>query len=970
MASNGNRGTAPHPDEVFELPLSQSCPIVGVGASAGGLEAMTELLRELPDDPGFGVVFIQHPDPSSSGMLPDLLARATRMPVEVVAREITVEPNHVYVIQPNSPVSIRKGTLLVEPRDPHPPSMPIDQFFRSLAEDQGSKAIAVVLSGTDSDGTLGLRAIKGAGGIALVQEPQSARFDDMPRNAIQAGYADIVLSAHRIAGELVRLSRHRYLDHLRSPDHPLPEDKAFEEILTMLRASKGVDFTNYKTGTLRRRTMRRMALHRLDSPEKYARYLAEHAGELDLLFNDLLIRVTSFFREQEALAAVAEGVLPKLFADRGANDPLRVWVPGCATGEEVYSVAICILESMERSGLHAPIQFFGTDLSEPALAQARTGMYPANIEADVSPDRLRRYFVPCNGGYQIAAAIRGLCIFARQNVTQDPPFSRLDLITCRNLLIYLGPTLQANFMRLFHQALKPSGFLVLGSSETVGGSIELFSPADRRHKIYSRRPVATPLGTEFKSYDESLLRQPERRPNPPPTIDQALDQLLIANCVPPAVLIDSDLRVIRFRGDTTAFLRHPLGAPSLHLTRLAPPSIVAEVRRLILQSREHPGILRSNPLSVVDGIDRQIRLSLIPASDTRANDTERHFLIVFEDLSIRGSSTSTGNPASAAEDRIHALEDELSSSRRLFQSLAESHDAATEELKSAHEEVQSANEELQSTNEVLLVTKEELQSMNEELTTLNDEMNGRNVELQQINNDLANLLANVNVPFLILGEDLRVRRFTPNAERILTLRSTDVGSPIEDLRLRVNVPDLPQLCREVLDSLVPSEREVQDATGRFYSVWVRPYRTSDNRIDGVVLSLFDITERRQTAEIRYRRLFEAAGDAIVIVDGTAGEIVDVNPVLTKLLGHTRSRLIGARFWESDLFRNSSSTESLRGELRNRESVEPTAELITTGGDSLPVAITAFRYTENQREMFEFHIRVVRAAGHTFVRISA
>ena len=944
-------------------PEPESCPIVGFGASAGGLEAMTEVLRELPDDTGMAIVFVQHLDPKHASMLSELLLRETAMPVQQVNDSVAIQGNHVYVIAPNTLIAVRKGGLYQQPRDPNVPNMPIDFFFRSLAEDQGSKAIGVVLSGTASDGTLGLKAIKEAGGIALAQDPDTAKYDGMPRSSILAGCVDTVLSTKGIAAELVRLCNHTYI--ATGPREEVTQnDKAFDDVLSQVRQAKGVDFTHYKPGTVRRRMLRRMAIHRIDTPEEYGKYLRSHREAMDQLFNDLLIRVTNFFRESATFKAVSTQVLPAIMKNRSREDPVRVWVPGCSTGEEAYSVAICILEYLRQAGLEVSVQLFGTDLSETALEQARSATYPASIEADVSPDRLRRFFVPTNGMYQIARSVRDMCVFARQNVTKDPPFSKLDLITCRNLLIYLGQPLQARVMRLFHYALKPNGFLVLGTSETIGGATDLFAPLDRQHKIYSRKPAPAMLTNDFEGYEEQHHHEPARQKAisvNPLDPERRVDQLLLASYSPPAIVIDADLRVLHFRGDTSRYLQNTPGAASLSLTKLARGTMAAEIRRLLDSPEIKQGkAVKTRPIALTDEPRGNVALCIRPLEGA----PERRFLIVFEEVGEKPATRSAklpppGKPSVLAA-RVTELEDELAGTKRYLHSVIEEQEAATEELKSAHEEVQSSNEELQSTNEELLTAKEELQSANEELTTVNDEMQSRNTELQQINNDLMNLLGSVNIPIVMLGNDLKIRRFTPQAEKILNLLASDTGRPLSDFRLKINLPDLVDICHSVIDTLAPRDREVEDTDGRLYSMWVRPYRTADNRIDGVVLALFDITERKLAAEARYRRLFEASKDGIVIADVESGEIVDANPFITKLFGYPRSRLVGAKYWESDLFRDSEVNESLMAGLHEQQSVQMSPMLMAESGERVAVDINASAYTEGQRTVIQFNIRDISA----------
>ncbi|MCC6858426.1 MAG: PAS domain-containing protein [Bryobacterales bacterium] len=965
-------GPQPRPPEPAREPAAEgtleaapaACPVAGFGASAGGLEAFTDVLQHLPEDTGLAFVFIQHLDPRHASVLTELLSRATRMPVTQVTQGVQLEPNRVYVIPPNSCLSLHEGSLRVEPRPPGTPHMPIDHFFRSLAAEQGSKAIGVVLSGTASDGTLGLKAIKAGGGITFAQDPETAKYDGMPRNAIAAGCVDAALKPEAIAAELVRLCRHPYLSPPPMVEERPAKEPDLNEIFAMLRSAKGVDFAHYKPGTIQRRTLRRMALHKMETPEQYVQYLKGNPRELDLLFQDILINVTGFFREPATFTAVKSLVLPALLKNRSPEDAVRIWVPGCSTGEEVYSIAICLLEQMREASIEVPVQVFGTDLSEAALEKARAGVYPESIAADVSPERLRRFFVRVNGLYQIARSVRDMCIFALQNVTKDPPFSKLDLITCRNVLIYLGPALQTKVLRMFHYALKPAGFLVLGASESIGGAGELFSLADKQHRIYSRRAAVATITTDFGLYEEAGIPEPAARAQGPAgTVDVArkVDQMMLASYSPPAMLVDKDLTVLQFRGRTSPYLAHPSGDANLNLLKLTPGSLGIEIRKLVDRARAQGASVRGGPVSVPsDDAARSVTVSVMPVHGM----PEPLFLVVFEDGLGRAeqrapkASPPLKRPASAG--RIRDLEEELIKTRQYLQSVIEEQETANEELKSAQEELQSSNEELQSTNEELLTAKEELQSTNEELSTVNDEMQSRNAELQQINNDLVNLLSSVNIPIVMLGSDLSIRRYTPQAERILNLIPADVGRPISDFKLKINVPDLVELCRQVIDNLTAREREVQDSEGRVYSMWVRPYRTMDNRIDGVLLALFDLTERKQAAEARYRRLFEAAKDGIVIADAATGEIVDSNPFISKLFGHPRSSLMGARYWESRLFRGSEMDESLLKELQERESVQKTVSLPTDAGEQLEVEIVASLYAEGERSVIQFNIRDISA----------
>jgi len=940
------------------------CPVVGFGASAGGLEAFTEVLQHVPPDPGIALVFVQHLDPKHASILTELLARATLLPVLQVTDGMRAEANHVYVIPPSANLRISRGILYLQPREAGP-HMPIDSFFRSLAEDLGNRAIGVILSGTASDGTLGMKAIKAEGGITFAQDVHSAKYDGMPRSAIAAGCVDFVLPPELIGREIIAVCRHPYVNG-GSAVAATDEDSSFKDVFSMLRATTGVDFSHYKSGTIRRRTLRRMALQKIGSIEEYVAYLKENRDELQLLFQDILINVTGFFREPGTYDFLKSRVLPGFFKDRSQDEPIRVWVPGCSTGEEVYSIAISLLECMRDSGVEVQLQIFGTDLSDAALEKARAGLYPDTIASEVSGERLRRFFVPVNGSYQIARSVRDACVFARQNVTQDPPFSKVDLIICRNVLIYLGPVLQNTVLRLFHYALRSSGYLVLGHSETVGGTADYFSQVDKQVKIYSKRPVPAAIFTrDLGAYESEAttqaapLKAAER--NSPAEIHRKIDQMILARYSPSAIVIDSNLRIVQFRGEIPAFLKHTAGDATLDLNKMAPVGLCLEIRKLVQKAGRKGGAVAGGTVRTASrGGVRQIRISVAPVPSPAS--TQADYLVVFEESGapVQKAPARTKAGQDTVSPTVRELERELATTKEYLQTVIEEQEAGTEELKSAHEEVQSANEELQSTNEELLTAKEELQSTNEELTTVNEEMQSRNAELQLINNDVLNLLSSVNIPIVMLGNDLRIRRYTPQAEKILNLLPTDMGRPINDFRLKINVPDLATLCESVIDDLAARQREVQDQEGRTYSMWFRPYRTSENRIDGVVISMFDLTDRKQSAEARYRRLFEAALDGIVIADARSGEILDVNPFVTRLFGYPRARLLGLRFWESPLFAGTAINETIVDRLLQTESLQTAASLQPESGEAVDTELTCSLYEEGEAQVIQFNIRDLTA----------
>ncbi len=870
------------PVDVEQTPQNKQFPIVGIGASAGGLEAFNQLLNALPPDTGMGFVVVQHLAPNHESMLTEILSKSTLMPVAEVRDGVAVAPDSVYVIPPNTNMALLHGHLNLMPRkNTQGHHMPIDYFLRSLAEDQGSRAIGVILSGTASDGVKGLTAIKSAAGITFAQDPRTAKYDGMPRNAIDAGVVDFMLSPEAIAHELVKISNHPYVApiHAEKDEPLLPEGgDTLNKIFILLRAAYGVDFTYYKQTTIRRRIMRRMVLHRIESLGDYIKYLQSNPTEIDLLYQDILITVTSFFREPEAFAVLKEKIFPALIRNRAAES-IRVWVPGCSTGEEAYSIAISWLEFFKDTPSNIALQIFATDISERAIEKARAGIYDESISADVSPERLRRFFIKTEGGYQISRAIRDMCIFARQNVTKDPPFSKLDLISCRNMLIYLGPVLQKKVMPIFHYALNPSGYLMLGNSETIGTFSDLFGLVDKKHRTYVRKSVSTRPSVDFVARDTGAEKaETERRAGRMNEagwsgfdLQREADRIVLNKYAPSGVTINENMEILQFRGRTGLFLEPAPGAASLSLLKMLREDLLLDVRTAIHEAKRKDATVKKEGLRLRhNDQSREVRIEVIPFRPPLSK--ERFFLVLFEEVAPISSTATkrldlrkaksdkekpTGRSAQKSlDDEIARLTQELESAKAYLQATVEEQEAANEELHSANEEIQSSNEELQSTNEELETAKEELQSTNEELTTVNEEMQNRNFELNLLNNDLNNLLGSINIPVLMLGQDLRIRRFTQSAEKALNLIPTDVGRPISDIKSNIEMPELERLVLSVIDDLGAIEREVHDRDGRWYLMRIRPYRTADNKIDGAVIALFDIdalkSSRQQLEEMSER----------------------------------------------------------------------------------------------------------------------
>jgi len=907
-AGGAGRGAGPEAD-------TGNFPIVGVGASAGGLEAFTQLISRLPAKPDMTLALIQHLAPQHESALTEILSRATRIPVAEVKDGMVVERGRIYVIPPNTNMAIRQGRLCLVPRSPDHKHLPIDYFLRSMAEELGNRAIGVILSGTASDGTLGLEAIKAEGGITFAQEPNSAKYGDMPRNAMASGCVDFVLPPARIARELLRIAHHPYLLEAGNldDDAELAEgaEQRLHEIFGLLRAVTGVDFTHYKHTTIKRRIKRRMVLHKLQDLDDYLTYLEGNRQEISALYRDILIHVTGFFRDPQAFEALKIKVFPALMKDRRPAAPIRIWVPGCATGEEAYSVAICLLEFLGHAASATEIQIFATDISEAALEKARAAVYPENIAAEVSSDRLRRFFVKTSGGYQIVRAIRDILVFARQDLTRDPPFSRLDLISCRNLLIYMGAVLQKRIIPIFHYALRPKGFLLLGGSETIGASADQFEIVDKKNKIYSKKLTAIQPPASFARSDHgvgwSLPRKESRDTGDGFDIQREAERVLLDRFSPAGVIVNSDLQILHFRGRTGSYLEPAAGQASLNLSRMAREGLLVDLRDSLQKATRSGLPVRKEKVPLrSDGGLREVNIEVIPIRG--ASQAEQYFLVLFEDVAPplkpgaegaeSGETKSRGGAKSSAGREIGHLKHELAQAKSTLESIIGQHDTTTEELKSANEEILSSNEELQSANEELETAKEELQSSNEELTTVNEELQNRNLELSTANDDLVNLLASMNIPIVILGSDLRIRRFTSEAEPLLNLIPTDVGRPFSDIKPKFNLPGMEDLIAEAMGSVAAKEAEVQDTQGRWYSMRIRPYRTSKNKLDGAVITWVDISRLKSAldqTEERFRLLLDTVQDYAILTLDPEGRVTHWNKGAQRLTGYAASEIIGQNF---------------------------------------------------------------------------
>lgn len=847
----------------------KSFPIVGLGASAGGLEAFEQFFRHTPADSGMAFVLVSHLDPSHASILTEIVQRTTSMPVVEAEDQMPVTPNRVYVIPPNREMTIFDSTLqLSVPTLAHGQRMPIDGFLRSLAEDQAEKAIGIILSGTGTDGTLGLRAILGAGGITLAQEPSSARFDGMPVSAIQSGYATYILPVEAMPEAL--LSGVQTLDLLKKKQPPAAALSGINRVLMQLRSSTGHDFSLYKKSTITRRILRRMSQNNIDDPENYARFLLEHPPELSALFKELLINVTNFFRDPDAFVALKQDILPALLKDKPSDYIFRVWVAGCATGEEAYSIAMILREVMDESHCELKVQLYSTDLAEDIISRARAGFYPPNIAQDVTPERLRRFFIKEDGGYRVKKEIREMVVFAVQNVIKDPPFTKLDLLSCRNLMIYLEPELQNRLIPTFHYALKPDGVLFLSPSEGIGSHTELFTPLNRKWKFYRAIPtpasIRTLLTSNLNWTAEPVRKTPEEIIKAAREINLAdlTRRMLLQFYAPASAVTDLKGNILYIYGETGKYLRPAPGHASLNINEMAREGLQLALRAAI-QAANQGSTTLSQELSVkTNGDFHPVMLHARPLANP--NNSQNLLLFSFQDIiTPTAPKPPRSKRLSKPSDQYHIeeLERELAYTRENLQATIEEQYASNEELKCTNEEMQSTNEELQSTNEELETSKEELQSINEELVTVNSELQAKITQLADMQNDMKNLLDNMQVGTIFLDKNLIIRRFTRDATQMYRLVTSDIGRSLSDIKPELEGEDLLKDAHSVLENLIPIEREVKTTKGDWYLARIQAYRTLENMIDGVVLTFTNITDRTKAI---------ATEDAKLLAEGIVNTI--------------------------------------------------------------------------------------------------
>jgi two-component system, chemotaxis family, CheB/CheR fusion protein len=875
---------------------NNSFPIVGIGASAGGLEALEGLFAHMPPDSNIAFVIIQHLSPKYKSVMDSLLQKHTTMTVREVMEGMVIEPNCVYLNPPDHNVVIMSQTFhLVTPIKTHGINLPIDCFFRALAEEQAEKAICIILSGTGADGTLGLKAIKGAGGMTMVQAEPS--YDGMPRSAINTGQVDFVLPVDKIPDALLKYVRHPYIKQPTEIETPEEQfQQHLQKIFFLIRSGTGHDFSNYKQNTIRRRIERRLAVHRIDKIEDYVHYLQQTPTEVEALFKDLLIGVTSFFRDPEAFEILQKDTLLDLVKNKGPNSPIRIWVVGCATGEEAFSIAMLISETLDELKKHSEVQIFASDLDHEAIDYARMAIYQESIAADVSLERLTRFFIKEDNTYKLKKQIREMVVFTQQNLINDPPFSRLDMVSCRNLLIYMDQPLQKKLLPLFHYTLNQNGILFLGSSESIGELTDYFSVIDSKWKIFKRNEVMLdklinyPNIPFFDGYSAKHHLQ-EKTVGNGINLRSLVEKIVLDDYTLPCVLVNDKHEVLYFVGHTDNYLKTPTGEPSFNVLKMAREGLQhklsAALHRVTKQQKtityEGVQVRKNGDIQTINLLVRPLTGNHLPHGLT---------MVIFENQTPTQKGVRHKTADIEPDPQISSLEQELQSTREYLQTTIEELETSNEELKSTNEELQSVNEELQSSNEELKTSKEELQSTNEELTTVNAELQSKVDELSQANNDINNLLASTEIGTIFLDNALHIKRFTPAIKKLFNLIPSDIDRPISDITSNILYEDIYTDTKTVLDTLVRKEIEVQSQTGNWYSMRIVPYRTTDNIIDGVVITFVDITKVK-TAENLIRQLatiVNESTDAIMIPD-LSGLITSWNKGAEHMYGYSEKEAL-------------------------------------------------------------------------------
>ncbi|MFZ4521401.1 MAG: chemotaxis protein CheB [Bacteroidales bacterium] len=959
-------------------------PIVGIGASAGGLEALEQFFENMPESNSMAYVIVQHLDPNHAGMMPELLQRMTSLKVYQATDGLRVAPGCVYVIPPNKSMSILNGALhLFEPVESRGLRLPIDIFFRSLADDRQEKSIGIILSGMGSDGSLGVKAIKEKNGMVLIQDPASAKFDGMPRSANEAVIADIVAHANELPVKLITFLK--YTPAVNAiPELNVKDKSNLDKIIILLREQSGHDFSQYKKNTLFRRIERRKGIHRIDKLQSYVRFMQENPKEAEILFKELLIGVTNFFRDPPVWELLREKVLPDLLESLPEGYILRAWVPGCSTGEEAYSLAIIFKEVVEKLKKQnkLTLQVFATDLDQDAIDHARKGNFPANIVADVSPERLNRFFAVEGDGFRVSSAIREMVVFATQNVIKDPPFTKLDILTCRNMMIYMEPVLQDKLIALYSYSLNINGVLLLGSAENLGKNRDGFEEIDNRLKIFRRTgSLHTSELIDFPSSfsrKEKLAKAEKSRPKVVENIQNIADQLLLQRFAPASVLVNPSGDIIYITGRTGKYLEPVAGKANWNIHAMARDGLRQELPgafRKVMKNFD-PLVLRNIKVGTNGGTQMiDVTLQCIESPDL----IRGMVMVVFTDVPAKPGPdmVATKSGKHLSNGMLKELEMKLQRSYEDLQSTREEMQTSQEELKSTNEELQSTNEELQSTNEELTTSKEEMQSLNEELQTMNAELQSKVRDFVHASDDMKNLLNSTEIATLFLDRELNIRRFTDHVTDIIKLRKQDVGRPFTDIVTNLQYPDIEKDAIYVIKTLIAKEIAIETHDNRWFNIRIMPYRTLEDRIDGLVMTFSEITIAKKlelsltkanevlqvkenalaVSEIRYRRLFESAKDGILILDANSGKILDVNPFLLELLGYSKKEFMQKTIWEIGFLKDIVANKDKFAELQKQKIVRYNGlPLETANGRKIMVEFVSNIYSSDNHEVIQCNIR--------------
>ena len=885
-------------------------PIVGIGASAGGLEALEGFFYNMPDNSNLAVVVIQHLAPKHKNIIATLLNKYTTMKMLEIDDGMRALPNCVYLNPPGMDVAIINRTFqLIQPLEPHASRLPIDFFFRSLADDLGEKAICIVLSGTGTDGTLGLKAVKGAGGMTMAQDETEAKYDSMPGSAINTGAVNLVLPVERMPEELLKYIKHPYIDSARSTG--ATEEKYqnnVTKILLQIRNHTGQDFSQYKQNTIRRRIERRMAVHQIDKIADYFNYLRENTAEIETLYKDLLIGVTNFFRDQDAFDLLKNTVISDIIQRKQPNSTLRVWVPGCTTGEEAYSIAILIAEIMEKKQRPFNVQIFATDIDAAAIEFARAGVYPDSIAADVSKERLKQFFIKEDNSYKPKKRIRKMVVFATQSLIKDPPFSRLDLVSCRNVLIYMDASLQKKILPVFHYTLNKDGYLFLGSSETIGEFTDLFSAENAKWKIYKRKSEVIEKGVDIPALPTKGVflsdRKEEKKDYREINIIQLAEREILNKYAPAFALINEKHEILYVNGKIHKYLLTPPGIPTFNILKMAHEDLRYKLSTILHKISRRKETITEKGVKIRDN-EHFLTVDLTVKPLKTGTATEGLTMIIFDEKLPAEKERGKGKASvkiNKEDQQITTLELELKSTEEYLQATIEELETSNEELKSTNEDLQSTNEELQSANEELETSKEEQQSTNEELETVNAELQNKVNELSRSNNDLNNLFASTEIATIFLDTKLNIVRFTPTLTKLFNMLPSDIGRSIGDITAKFNTDTLKEDTEEVLRTLNKKEYQIQTKEHACYNMRILPYRTIDNVIDGVVITFIDVTKIKNTEdalrliESRFNMLNQAALFGIVLFNPESGDIVDYNKKFEEQAGISLKDMDAFKLW--------------------------------------------------------------------------